>query len=110
MRNDTILNRRKADSKIVDDRKQTVQMWQDYLNELYSFKPVPPFPPNNPIHSVDLNDKIHTAEDLNFTKEDILEGFKRAKTNKAVGLNQIPLTLIRQYAYADLDFFVEICN
>ena len=28
-RNDTILNRRKANNKVVDDRNQTVQMWKD---------------------------------------------------------------------------------
>ena len=94
-RNGTIHHRREAKQKVVDNRKKTVKMWSDYLTDLYSAKHVPDFPIDHPIHSINIDDLLQTAEDLVFTEEDIRLAFKRAKTGRAVGLNNISTELIR---------------
>ena len=57
-----------------------------------------------------IEDLRADAEVLNFDEQDIRNALKKAKTGKSSRLNNISMELIKLFADADIEFFVEAAN
>lgn len=61
-RNGTILQRRQNKNNVLIDRQKTINMWTNYLTDVYKAEKPPDFPPDHEIHKVDLQKYFETAE------------------------------------------------
>ena len=103
-KNNTILKKKVFKNNTVVDRRAKTKMWRDYLTELYAARQIPPFPPDHPIHNVNISDSEASSIDLDFSKEDVKAALMRAKTSKCPGLNNISTQLHRWCFDADPEF------
>lgn len=53
------------------------------------------FPPDHPIHAIDMEEKLLTAEEIISFESDVHSELNRAKSGKAVGLNNISTALVK---------------
>ena len=94
-KNNSILKKREIKNNTIEDRRAKVKMWTDHLTNLYAGREIPPFPPDHPIHNINISELEASAADLNFNVEEVKAGLMKAKTGKCAGLNNISTKLLR---------------